>query len=268
MLFVAAAVVEPAPLAVLRGRADGFVPSVQVSIRGKKLWFDLDTGALFSVVDTGTAETLGLKTLSNTNVRGAGKGSVPASILEPVPIRLGSVLFQAKHPRGIDLSNAGSAGPIAGILGYDFFTTYVVSIDFATYEIKLYDPLTYRYGDTGAAIPLVLKPPRAYVNAVVSAQGVAPEQHLLRVDSGSSDAVDDDIVLRSSAPKKAIEGGNGIGHRFASYLGTVDTVKIGPYTLHDLPSATGSVQLIGDAVWHRFNVVFDFSRSVMYLTPR
>jgi hypothetical protein len=60
----------------------------------------------------------------------------------------------------------------------------------------------------------------------------------------------------------------GIGNRFTTYLGTVDTLRIGPFTLHDLPSATGGVQLIGDAVWHRFNVVFDFSRSVMYLTPR
>jgi hypothetical protein len=36
----------------------------------------------------------------------------------------------------------------------------------------------------------------------------------------------------------------------------------------DLPSATGGVQLIGSGVWHRFNIVFDFSRSCMYLTPR
>ncbi|HEY1868371.1 MAG TPA: hypothetical protein VGG70_08725, partial [Candidatus Cybelea sp.] len=58
------------------------------------------------------------------------------------------------------------------------------------------------------------------------------------------------------------------GSRFTSYLGTVSELQIGPFKLYDLPSATGGVQLIGDEVWHRFNIVFDFSRSVMYLTPR
>jgi hypothetical protein len=48
----------------------------------------------------------------------------------------------------------------------------------------------------------------------------------------------------------------------------VSELQIGPFKLYDLPSATGGVQLIGDEVWHRFNIVFDFSRSVMYLTPR
>ena len=79
---------------------------------------------------------------------------------------------------------------------------------------------------------------------------------------------DDDIVLRSTAPKRAIVGGVGIGGRFSSYLGTVSALRLGPFTLCNLSSATGGVQLIGDDVWHRFNVVFDFRRSVMYLTPR
>lgn len=268
MLLVAAAHVVAAPLAVLRGRADGLVPAVQGSIHGRKLWLDLDTGALYTIVDRDTAKSLNLQTLSNTTVRGAGKGSVAAVTLETVPVRLGSVVFNANQARGVDLSHLGNAFPIGGILGYDFFTTYVVAIDFGSYEVTLYDPKTYRYTGAGVAIPLVLKPPRAYVDVVVAAQGVPSQRRLLRVDLGSNDAVDDDIVLKSTAPKKAIQAGNGIGHPFTSYLGTVDELKIGPYTLHDLPSATGGVQLIGDAVWHRFNVVFDFSRSVMYLTPR
>ena len=268
MLLLAALPPVPAPVAVLHGRADGLVPAIQGSIRGRKLWLDLDTGALYTIVDRDTATTLGLQTVSNTTVRGAGKGTVAAATLETTPIRVGDVVFEATQPRAVDLSLLGGAFPIGGILGYDFFTKYVVAIDFATYEVKLYDPRTYRYAGSGAAIPVILKPPRAYVNAVVAAQGVAPETHLLRLDLGSSDAVDDDIVLKSTAPKKTIQAGNGIGHPFTAHLGTVDELKIGPYTLHDLPSATGGVQLIGDAVWHRFNVVFDLSRSVMYLTPR
>jgi hypothetical protein len=114
----------------------------------------------------------------------------------------------------------------------------------------------------------VLKPPRAFVKVSVAAQGVGAEEHELRLDSGSNDEVDDDIVLRSSGPKRNITGGVGLGSTFATLLGTVSELRIGPYVLHDLSSATGGVQLIGGGVLQRFNIVYDFSRSVMYLAPR
>jgi hypothetical protein len=50
-------------------------------------------------------------------------------------------------------------------------------------------------------------------------------------------------------------------------LGTIAYFKIGRYVLRDLPSALGSVQLIGGTVWHRFTVTFDVPRHVMYFQP-
>ena len=202
------------------------------------------------------------------SANGAGAGSVAAVRLRDVAIGLGDVTFRAHEPLAIDLSNIGSSLPLGGLLGFDFFRRYVVAIDFGTYRVALYDPASYERAGKGTAIPLVIRPPRAFVWVTVSARGVPPERHLLRLDLGSDDAVDDDIVLHSTAPKKRIESGVGIGQSFAAYSGTVSELDIGPYKLYDLPSATGGVQLIGDAVWRRFDVIFDFSRSVMYLTPR
>gem|GEM_PF-5767208 len=258
----------PVPLTVLSGRADGLVPAVEGTLRGHAFWFDLDTGALESFFDISQARVLGLPSVSPTTVRGAGAGHVDALRLDNVGVHLGQIVFTAHQPLAVDLSKVGSAFQLGGLLGYDFFCRYVVAIDFASYRIKLYEPRSYRYTGTGAAMPLILRAPRAYVNVMVAARGVKAERHLLRVDLGSSDAVDDDIVLRSSAPKKVINGGVGLGRRFSSYLGTVTELRLGPFILHDLPSATGGVQLIGDEVWHRFDIVFDFSRSVMYLSPR
>ncbi len=232
------------------------------------VWFDLDTGALRSYVDITTARALKLPSHGTTWVTGAGKGHAAASRLQDVSVGLGKVTFVAHNPLAIDLSRTGSTLPEGGILGFDFFRRYVVAIDFSSYRVALYDPATYRYRGTGVAIPLVLRPPRAYVKVIVSAEGVAPEQHLLRLDIGSSDGVDDDIILRSSSRKRPITAGVGIGSRFSAYLGTVSELQVGPFKLYDLPAATGGVALIGDEVWHRFDIVFDFSRSVMYLSPR
>jgi hypothetical protein len=267
LLLVPLAVAQ-SPLTVLSGRADGLVPAVAGTIRGRSIWFDLDTGGLRSYIDIAPARALGLPTSGTVAVTGAGKGHASALRLADVPIRLNTVTFVARNPYAIDLSRDGSSLPAGGILGFDFFRTYVVAIDFGSYRVALYDPASYRYDGSGVAIPLVVRPPRAFVEVTVAAEGVPPERHLLRLDLGSSDGVDDDIVLRSTAPKREISGGVGIGSRFTSYLGTVTELRIGPFKLYDLPAATGGVQLIGDEVWHRFNIVFDFSRSVMYLTPR
>jgi hypothetical protein len=259
--------VSPHPLTVLEGRADGLVPAVSGTVHGRRMWFDLDTGAHESFIDASRARALHLTAVGTVSVRGAGSGQAQGARLAPVTVHLGTVDFSAQNAIALDLSHDGSALR-ASILGFDFYRRYVVAIDFGSYRVTLYDPNSYHYTGNGVAIPLVIRPPRAFVRVTVSAEGVAPEEHLLRLDVGSSDAVDDDIVLRSTAPKHAISGGVGIGNRFTTYLGTVNSLRIGPFVLHDLPSATGGVQLIGDAVWHRFNIVFDFSRSVMYLTQR
>jgi hypothetical protein len=259
---------DQSALAVLSGRGDGLVPDVAGTIQGRTVWFDLDTGALRTYIDAATARTLRLPALGSIPVTGAGKGHVNGLRLQSVSVRLGNVAFHARDPIAIDLSHIGSTLAHGGILGYDFFHTYVVAIDFNSYRVTLYDPAKYRYAGNGVAIPLVIRPPRAYVSVRVSAKGVPAELHLLRLDLGSDDGVDDDIVLRSSAPLRPITGGVGIGQSFSSYLGTVSELQIGPFKLYDLPAATGGVALIGDEVWHRFDIVFDFSRSRMYLSPR
>lgn len=256
------------PLVELSLRLDGDVAAVRATIARRSLWFDLDTGATHTIVDAAAAKKLGLKGLSTQQIHGAGAGTVSALRLAPFPVQLQSQRFYPGDPLAVDLSHVGSALVQGGILGFDFYRRYVVAVNFDTRRVALYEPGTYAHAGGGAAIPLVLRPPRAYVNVLVAAPGVSPERHLLRLDTGSSDAVDDDIVLRSSAPKTPISGGVGIGSRFKSYLGTVSSLTIGPFVLRDLPSATGGVQLIGNGVWRRFNVVFDFSRSKMYLTPR
>ena len=256
------------PLAVLRAYDDGLVTAVRGTIGTRTLLFDLDTGATHSFVDRAVVKERRLPVLGTTQIHGAGKGGVAALRLGRFVIALESARFPVANGLSIPFQGVGSAIDEQGLLGFDFYSRYVVYLNYDDRSVALYARESYVYRGSGIAVPLVLQPPRAFVYVTVSAPGVKAERHLLRLDTGSSDAVDDDIVLRSSEPKKAIEGGVGIGSRFKTYLGTVSELRVGPFRLHDLPSATGGVQLIGDAVWRRFNVVFDFSRSRMYLTPR
>lgn len=246
--------------------SDGYVPSIQIAIVGQTTRADVDTGALYTILDSQFVRTLSLRTIDTTSIGGAGSGTVKALRLEPVSIRIGAQAFLTEHPIALDLSNVGSVVGERALLGYDFFKHFVVNIDYAQKSITLYDPTAFRYlGLVRNRIPLIVRPPRIYVRALIGAQGVALETHLLRVDTGSSDAVDDDIILRSTGSKTSVTAGIGIGKSFKSTLGVVSVLKIGPYTLHNLPSASGGVQLIGSGVWRRFNVTFDIPHRYMYL---
>lgn len=265
----AAAAADTVGPTILNARLDGYVPAVEGVIHSTPLWFDVDSGGLHSIVDLATARALGLRFGTQIGVGGAGKGSVNAWRLAPVTVQLGSERFRLQDPVALDLSHTGSVIGQRGLLGFDLFQRYVVELDYDRNRVALFAPAGYVYRGRGARIPLVIHPPRAFVWVTVAAPGVSPERHLLRIDTGSSDAVDDDIVLRSNEPKRPILGGVGIGSRFQTYLAPVSELEIGPITLRKgLLSATGGVQLIGGAVWHRFNIVFDFSRACMYLTPR
>ena len=243
--------------------------AVQGTVRGKALWFDLDSGGIHSIIDSSTANTLHLTSARTLNVRGAGSGQVLATQLAAFDVQLGHARFRPSDPLSLDLSNAGSVIGARGLLGFELFSRYVVEFNYDRHLVVLYEPKDYAYSGNGVRVPIVIRPPRAFVSVLVSAPGVAAERHLLRLDTGSSDSVDDDIILKSSEPKRRITGGVGIGSRFQTYLGQVSMLQIGPFTLHNnLTSVTGGVQLIGTQVWHRFNMVFDFSRSCMYLSPR
>jgi Aspartyl protease len=259
---------SPAPLVVLPLHEDGHIPVIDLLLNGKRVQFAMDTGAIYTIVDSSLAQRQKLPDLGATSLRGAGSGSAPAKRVGELSFRAGGLTFKLPDVIAVDLSQTGTGKPLDGLLGFEFFSRYVVAMNFDKGTLSLYAADGYAYPDTGAAIPLVLKPPRAFVKVSVAAQGVGAEEHELRLDSGSNDEVDDDIVLRSSGPKRNITGGVGLGSTFATLLGTVSELRIGPYVLHDLSSATGGVQLIGGGVLQRFNIVYDFSRSVMYLAPR
>lgn len=259
---------EPTPLAVLPIHYDGKIAAVDFALGEKTLRLALDTGGTYTILDTKAARTMGLKEAGDLAVKGAGAGSLPGKRLAPFTLIAGKAIFTPDDAVALDFSHVGSEIPIDGLVGYEFFSRYVVEVNNDRSTVTLYDPATYAYRGKGVAIPLVMKPPRVYLRVNVAAEGVPAEQHELRLDSGSNDAVDDDIVLRGKGEKQATTGGVGIGERFKSTLGTVTELHLGPYMLKNLPSATGGVQLIGQEVLHRFNVVYDFSRAVMYLAPR
>lgn len=86
------------------------------------------------------------------------------------------------------------------------------------------------------------------------------------VDSGSSDAINDELVAQSSSSKVEVVGGVGLGQEFKIILSRIERFQLGSYVFENTNGASGG-QKIGGELLHRFTVIFDYSRGQMILEP-
>jgi hypothetical protein len=241
-----------------------------VRVNGSKpLWFILDSGASGCVIDQTQAKLLGLKTEGKAKGTGAGAGTYDLTFAKNVTFKLSVIETQIESSYVIDLSsNLSVEGREAhGILGYDFFNRYVVLIDYDAMILRLYDPRTYNYSGRGEIIPFTFKRKLPHVTAKFKVAGHEPADRDFLIDTGSADAVDDDLIAQASSPKLETVGGVGLGQEFKTVLGRAEWLKLGSFTIDNTLGVSGGTALIGGEVLHRFTVIFDYSRHQMILEP-
>ena len=246
--------------------------SIFISARlngGRPGWWVLDSGASECIVDRSAAAIARLVTRGGRDLRGAGKGTVRLdSIRTPVRLELsGRSLPTCEHFGAVNL-NAATSGvgrEIAGVLGYEFFSRYVVRIDFQEHRIALYDPDKYRYvgnGDT-LALNFVRKLPHVDVRIRTARR---PEiTRRLIVDTGSEDFVDDPSVRRSPNGPSVTVSTTGLGTSYEAVIGTLDTVWIGTSMLTKVPGVAADVGIVGNGIWSKFVCVFDYRNRRLFI---
>ena len=242
---------------------------LQVRVNGSApLRFILDSGASVWVIDQSQAKTLGLKTEEQGKITGAGAGSVNVKYTKNVSFGLTGIETSVPNVALIDLSSlqASLGRKVDGIIGYDFFDRYVVEIDYDANVVRLFEPKTYNYSGNGEIIPITIKKKHAYVIAKMKLAGRESVAREYLVDSGSSDAVNDDLIAQSSAPKIEVVGGVGLGQEFKIILSRIQRLQLGSIVFENTNGASGG-QKIGGELLHRFTVIFDYSRQRMILEP-
>ena len=246
---------------------------VSVAINGQApQWWAVDTGSSECIVDRRVARKLGLATRGSRQVHGAGKGTVPLdSIKGRVRLELaGQRIPTCDHYAAIDLSGVATTGSraIAGILGYEFFSRYVVRIDFGAHTLQLYDPAKFKYTGRGDTVALTIERniPRVAVRIRTAHRPEVVRQ--LIVDTGSEDAVDDVSVRRSSRSDQITVSTTGLGKPYEVVIGTLDTVRIGRSQFTAVPGVAADVGIVGNGIWSRFVSIFDFGHRRVFLEPR
>lgn len=258
--------------AVIPAEMTGSTIVVPVRVNGSdRKWFILDTGANSCVLADGLAKALRLTPQAAAEGTGAGAGPVPYLRYprDSALFDVGGVQFRCDHVISLDLSQQPAilGRPIDGILGSDFISQYAVVIDYDSPVLQLHDPAKYEYRGTGEALPLTFDRRLPYLTARLTVAGVPPENRRLLLDSGSEDAVDDDLILKSTGPHREVTGGVGLGQPYRVTFGWVEHLDLGQFRLSQLPSVAPGVALIGGEVLRRFRVIVDYSRNRLILEP-
>jgi len=245
-----------------------------VRINGSNpLAFVLDSGSSRTLIDRALATRLGLQASGTDSLQGAGSGRIAIENVHGVSIGLPGV-----ESSGYDLSTAdlqplqATLGvKVDGILGYEFFSRFVVTVDYNARSLTLTPPGAFRETAAAQVLPIELKDKWAYVKADLVLPGPVTVQDSFMIDSGSSDAVDHPIVmkLQSRVPSQS---GVGLGTPVEGATARATSFRLGRYTLNaPVVSCCGATdatsRMIGNEVLRRFTVTFDYPGSRIFITP-
>ncbi|WP_026811358.1 aspartyl protease family protein [Arenibacter latericius] len=170
---------------------------IPVDVNGAKLTFILDSGVstpiLFNISDQ---DSIQINDVSEVIIRGLGNG-------EPIEaLKSSNNTFKIGNTRNnqqllyVVMDRALNFSPrlgmvVHGIIGYDLFRDFVVSINYTSKVIKLYDPKHYKPKNNKKTqtLPLHIESNKAYLEANVVMDDRQNIPVKLLIDSGSSDAL-------------------------------------------------------------------------------
>ena len=249
--------------------------------------FLFDTGASVTVIDSTFAATHGLATTGRMQAAGAG-ASGSASFAT-----LGTLTVSGAGGAGVALDAVKVAvmsvnpmfarffwGDMAGVLGYDFISRFVVTIDYDAHTLVLADPKTFAYAGHGTAVPMKLNGVVPSVELTVDGR----DRGDFRLDVGSSSTVDihgpfgrTHGIERRLRQTREVTGA-GFGGQFVSVLGRLRRMAVGPYAWSDpmvsvaraTEGAFASEDFagnIGNRLLERFRVTLDYGHRTLWLEP-
>jgi hypothetical protein len=248
------------------------------------LSFIFDTGCGGISLDSSTAERLKLvPRVSPNTIRGIA-GSRQQRLLDDMSLHLGaltmdSLLMQVSN---YDILTSIYGEQIDGIVGYSFFSRYVVRVDYDSSKIDVYSNGPVKYPEGGFLL-------RPQVVGLPMLEGQLRDGRDINsrfyFDTGaglcllfSSHFTSDSAVFGPKKKKPVLAEGAGLGGKKEMQLTTLKTFTLGPFHFRQIPTyifddsydVTNYPQLgglIGNDLLRRFNLILNYARSEIYILP-
>jgi hypothetical protein len=188
------------------------------------LLFGLDSGFEQTAVTTKLAKTLSLKVLGESKASGIGESEADIAFARNVKFELPGVSFQLREigVLALDFPSPIAGEPIAGILGYDFISRFVVRIDYVGKLMDILDARTYRYRGHGEVLSIRMIDNYPSIPATIAFPGLPPVRAFFGIDTGAESG----IFLNSPFVKKHRLLNSNLETTEAGMLGIGGTSKI------------------------------------------
>ena len=255
--------------------------------------FLLDTGVGTSLLTDPTLRTqLGLRLGQRYRVAGAGQDqALEAFQTDSVRVELGGGEAVAPALTFLILSDdvlnlSGYVGmPIHGILGYDVFRSFVVSVHPSESRVMLINPATFRAPRSRrwTSMGIDLEGSKAYVRTQVILNDSLSLPLKLVLDTGAGHALSLETTSdpRLQLPPRRVRSqlGRGLNGLINGYLGRVTALQLGRYQVRSLvtsfPDEADVSQRaeayrngnVGLELLKRFDSIIDYTRNQLWLRP-
>lgn len=245
--------------------------------------FILDTGSGGISLDSSTCVEFNIKSkASDTTITGIGGiRKVPFVFDEILHLPGLDVPHLNFHVNDYSVLTSVYGEKVDGIIGYSFFSKYIVSINFDSSYIEVYNNGRMKYPQGGTTLhPVFTALPIQWVNIKERKK----MGYNFYFDTGAglcflmSEQFARDSAVLLSRRKPVITQAQGMGGKLQMRLTLVKEVKIGPYRFHQVPTYlyedvynvtsfpfTGG--LIGNDLLRRFNMIFNYQKREIYLLP-
>ena len=250
--------------------------------------FILDTGVGITIItDPHLKDSLNLKYLRKIELGGLGdKIELTAYTTPFLNLRIGSTEAKSCAAAILDddiLNLSNYAGmPIHGLIGYDFFKSFKVRINYNSQFLKIYQNSLPKLINKGNKIELQIEGNKPYMNISISNAKHQEIPLKMLVDTGSGNPICLETYQKNTfpLPDKFVTANLGVGlsGNIRGYKGRINQLKIGKYLLdsviaafpyyEDVGAKITSVNRngsIGNTLLKKFDVLFDYQNSCMYL---
>ena len=255
--------------------------------------FVLDTGVGNGIItDPSLMKSLELKKGKEIKITGAGsdQADLKAYIIPNIKVQISEVTAPslALTILSEDVFNLSSyvGMPIYGILGYQFFNSFVVRVNFPETLLTLYPPKTFTYKKRdGVRIPFELEDQKPYIYATITMNDSSKVNARMILDTGAGHAISLELGshpnIKLPEPALRTQLGTGLSGTIRGYLGRVRSFQVGKFRMNnvltsfpDYPDvgakvikAVGRNGNVGNEFLKRFNVIIDYYRSSLTLRP-
>ncbi len=245
--------------------------------------FILDTGSGGISLDSLTCVRLKINPeSSDKTIRGIA-GIRQVKFVYNEHLRLGGLNIDSLdfHVGDYDILSSVYGDKIDGIIGYSFFSRYIVKIDYDSNKVYVYTKGYMKYPRGG----FLFRP--ALINLPIQTARLKDQSNVTArfyFDTGaglclllSSDFATDSVLLNSKKRPLPTQA-EGLGGKTNMKITTIKELKLGPYRFRNIPTFIFDDEynvtsypylggLIGNDILRRFNLYLNYERRDFYLVP-